>query len=217
MKRQTQPIFAAASGKEIWLNRFAHLQKTILHWQVAFSVVLVICFLLVAGFVLLSLQSKIEPVVVETYQGIPTRLIPISENLNASQKLTQYLVSQYILNARSIVSDTGAQEALLQKVYAFSAEATLPFLRQYYQTNNPFTLGAQSATHIRLLSVIPISESSWQVTWEEESNPNGGLKKQQKWLATLMLREGKVNPHFVNENPFGLYVTNLSWSPLPEN
>ncbi len=217
MKRQMLPVFAAASGKEVWLNRFAQLQKTILHWQVAFSVVLVICFLLVAGFVIISLQSKIQPVVVETYQGTPTRLIPISENLNASQKLTQYLVSQYILNARSIVSDTAAQEALLQKVYAFSAEATLPFLRQYYQANNPFTLGVQSATHIRLLSVIPISASSWQVTWEEESNPNGGLKKQQKWLATLTIREGKINPHFVNENPFGLYITNLSWSPLPEN
>ncbi len=108
-----------------------------------------------------------------------------------------------------------AQKALLDKVYAYAANQTLPFLHDYYQTHHPFEMAQQKTIMISIVSSLPISPHLWQVMWDETAHSiDGNTTHATRWVANVTYQLGEVNPHFINANPFGLYITQLAWTPM---
>lgn len=209
------PYIAGLAGRLEWNDRYGTMARSIRHWQWAFFAMALVTVGLMIPIIYVNTQTKIQPVVVETCQGNPLKIMPITTNLPGEEQLLRFAITQFIINARTIIADTDAQKSLLNKVYAFSADNTISFLHGYYQTHNPFELSSQYTTHIQIIHAMPISAHTWQVTWDETQIGNAIISHEaSRYVATVTYRLGAVNPKFMNDNPFGIYLTALSWSQI---
>lgn len=210
------PYLDRTCGRKIWNDRYMNLSKARRHWQGAFFVLSLITLILLINIFTLSTQSKIKPVVVELNKGLPVGILPVSDNIPGRDKLTEFAINQFITNARTILSDSEAEKLLLTKTYAFSAEETLNFLRDYYNEHNPFERAGSSTVQVVILNSLKIGNQTWQVTWDEveKSKVGEATLNQARYMATLTTQQGEPSPKFLQENPFGIYITHLAWSKI---
>ncbi len=203
-------------GRREWNDRYGTMHQSLRLWQLAFFSVLMVNAVLGGVLGYLATMSKVQPFVVETHEGIPYAIAPMQNTSIHDQRLVNFAINQFILNARTVVQDPTAQKALLDKVYAYAANQTLPFLHDYYQTHQPFEMAEHSTINITIISSLPLSSHLWQVMWDETTHntAEGNTTQITRWVANIAYQFGEVNPHFMLANPFGLYITQLTWTPM---
>jgi type IV secretory pathway TrbF-like protein len=214
VKPNENPFVKDAEGRKEWNDRFLNMKTTIKHWQLAFFAA--IASVAILSFVVMKVasESKVQPFVVETNNGIPVAIKPVTALSAKDQMLINYAVNQFIINARTIISDNEAEKAILNKVYAYSADNTISYLHDYYQKNNPFDQSSQFNVSVNIFNSLPISKDTWQVTWDEtkRSISSGVVISTTRWMANVTYKFAEVNTKYINDNPFGLYITQVSWS-----
>ncbi len=207
------PFLKGAEGRKEWNDRYMNMAKAIRNWQLAFFAAIAIAVLLTLAVVKIATASRVQPFVVETNQGMPYAIKALPSLSASDQRIINFAINQFIINAKTIVDDTEAEKALLDKVYAYSADNTIPFLHDYYQANNPFDLADQYTVSVTIVNSMPISSHTWQVTWDETKRSSSGtIMEVSRWMANLTYKFGEVNTKFMNDNPFGLYITQVAWS-----
>jgi type IV secretory pathway TrbF-like protein len=181
----------------------------------AFFVALMMSVLLCSTVAYIATTSKVQPFIVETHEGMPYAISKMQSISVQDEKLINFAINQFILNARTVVKDNAAQTALLDKVYAYSANQTLSFLHDYYQQHNPFEMATHATVTVSMVSSLPMSHDTWQITWDETEHnvSDGSTIKTTRWVANLTYQLGDVNPRFINDNPFGFYITQIIWAP----
>jgi len=213
-KSINNPYVKEAIGRSEWNDRYFNLSKELIKWQIVCALSIILSLGLAAVVVRISTESHVEPFVVETNHGMPYAIDTMSKISAQDPLLVNYAINQFIINARSILDDTDAMHTMLDKVYAYSAGNTLDFLQDYYAHNNPFLLASKYTVSVNIINSMPISKNTWQVIWEEtQHNPSDGAVIQTtRWMADITYQFGEVNPKFITDNPFGIYITNVSWS-----
>lgn len=213
-KPQAKPDNPYLEAQKAWDDRYWQLAKSKHNWQIACGVISVIALILTITNARLATDSHILPIAVETCQGTATNILPVQISPNNLTMIVKFALNQFIVNARTIVADADAEKALLDKVYAYSADNTLPFLADYYDKNDPFTLAANETADVAILDSMPISANTWQITFDVTKKGQGGSQEKSRWLATLTFKQGEVNQKYVSTNPFGLYVTSVTWAEI---
>ena len=208
------PYVHGAAGRKEWNDRYDNMKKSISHWQKAFFCAIAISILFACVLVKIATETKVQPFVVETNNGMPYAVKPMTSMSLHDQRLINYAMNQFIINARTIVHDTEAAKVLLNKVYSFSANNTINFLHDHYQKNNPFEMSAEYSVTVNIVNSLPLSKDTWQITWDEiKRDTHGGqVLGTTRWMANMTYKLGDVNQRFMTDNPFGFYVTNVSWS-----
>lgn len=210
----TNPYVKDAEGQRVWNDRYGTLHQSLRLWQIAFFAALMTNAVLGGMLGYVSATSKVQPFVVETHEGMPYAIAPMRSISTHDQRLMNFAINQFILNARTVVHDNEAQKALLDKVYAYAANQTLPFLHDYYQNHNPFEIAMHSTVTPTIVSSLPMSCDTWQITWDEtERNVHeGSAVKTTRWVANVTYQLGDVNTRFITHNPFGFYITQVAWT-----
>lgn len=205
------------AGREEWDNRYFKMAKAIRGWQLAFAIASGIALVLAINQYRFTAKTDIQPFVVETCKGEPVALLPTVAKSPHKDAILHFVASQFILNTRTMVADPDAQSAILHKAYAYSADKTLQFLHDYYDKNDPFKAAAHTTVQVNIVHTVPISPLIWQVTWDETQKDvaSGATLTTKRFMANLNLTWGQVNPAFAQENPFGLYISTVSWSEIP--
>jgi type IV secretory pathway TrbF-like protein len=137
------------------------------------------------------------------------------------ERIIKAFVYQYIDMARSVISDPEALRKNLDLVYQDSIKSVQSnFLDAYYKENNPFDYAQNKGTrHIELLVFLKEAQNTYSVEWREiERNYDNQVLGEAHYKALVSViqiphtdqEQYKENPL----NPFGLYVTSLSWSKL---
>jgi len=208
------PYVKGAEGRNEWNDRYMNMAKAIRNWQVAFAAMAILALILALIVGKIASESKIKPYVVETNHGVPYAIRPVSDISPKDQPLINYAVNQFVINAKTIIADTVAEKTFLDKVYAYSAGNTMSFLQDFYAKNNPFDLAGNFTTSVTIVNSLPVSSNTWQVIWEEtKRNVNGGgIMSTTRWVGHFTYQLAAVNPDHLNDNPFGIYITNVSWS-----
>jgi type IV secretion system protein TrbF len=208
------PYVKGAEGRQEWNDRYGNMRQSIRHWKSAFFCSMAVSVIFACVLAKISMESRVQPFVVETNNGMPYAVKPMDSWSAHDQRLINFALNQFIVNARTIVNDNEAQKSSLNKVYAFSANNTLPFLKDYYEENNPYDLNSQYSVTVHIINSLPVSHDTWQITWDEtRHNINGGnTVGVTRWMANLTYKFGEVNQQFLTDNPFGFYVTAVSWS-----
>lgn len=208
------PYLIGAAGRKEWNDRYMVMSDAIKNWQrVAFiSLILVVLFSVLV--IKLALSTKIQPFVVETHDGVPYVMKPMKAISDQDQRLISFALNQFIINSRSILGDFDAEKTTLNKVYAFSSGSTLQFLHDFYQKRDPFLQAEKETVSVNIINTLPVSKNTWQITWDEvkHSCDSGQLIETSRWIAQLTYQLGEVNPKFINENPFGIYISRITWS-----
>jgi type IV secretion system protein VirB5 len=137
------------------------------------------------------------------------------------ERMIKAFVYQYIDMARSVISDPEALRKNLTLVYQESIKSLqINFLDGYYKENNPFDYAQKTGTkHIEFLVFLKEAENTYSVEWREiERNYDNQVLGEAHYKALISVIQ---IPHTSEDqfrenplNPFGLYVTSLSWSKL---
>lgn len=209
------PYVKGAEGRKEWNDRYMNMSQAVRNWQTAFAVVSIFLFIALIIIGIFITQSKIKPYVVETNQGVPYAIKSVDYGISdKDQLLVNYAINQFVINAKTIIADTQAERSMLGKVYAYSAGNTSSFLQDFYAQNNPFQLAGDYTVDVNIINSLRMSGTTWQITWEEtKRRTNGGaLMGTTKWVGHFTYKFGEVDPKRMTANPFGIYITNVSWS-----
>lgn len=137
------------------------------------------------------------------------------------ERIIKSFVYQYIDMARSIISDPEALRRNLNQVYQESIKSVQNnFLDGFYKENNPFDFAQNKGTrHVELLLFLKEAENTYSVEWRElERNYDNQVLGEAHYKALVSIIQIPITNEDRYEenpfNPFGLYVTSISWSKL---
>ena len=208
------PYVKGSEGRAEWNDRYMNMKQMNQRWQLAFFIAILAVIVLAIVLGKIATESKVQPFIVETNNGMPYAIKPMQAVSVQDQRVINFAVNQFILNARTVVNDTDTEKNLLNKVYAYSANDAISFLHDYYQKNNPFELASQYYVTVNIVNSLSMSKNTWQVTWDEtrHSTTGGNSLGTSRWMANLTYKLGDVNQKFISDNPFGFYITQVTWS-----
>jgi type IV secretory pathway TrbF-like protein len=208
------PYLKGSEGKRLWDDRYMNMNGAIKRWQLAFFMSSLIVLVLIFSLVKVSKESHVEPFVVETNEGMPYAIKAMNPTSLQDEKIINFAINQFIINTRTVLSDPKAEELLLTKSYAYGADSALETLQDYFEKNNPYQIAQKYTVSVNIINAMPLSDHTWQVTWDEiqhfQSNSEPSVTT--RWMANVSYKLGEVNPKFMNDNPFGLYMTDITWS-----
>jgi len=137
------------------------------------------------------------------------------------EKVIKAFVFQYLDMARSVVADADVLKNNPTQVYGESIKTVqINFLDPFYKENNPFDYAQNKGTrHIEFIVFLKEGTNTYSVEWREiERNYDNQVLDEAHYKALISVTQ---IPHTTEENykenplnPFGLYVTSLSWSKL---
>ncbi len=200
-----------------WDNRFGNLVLARRNWQLLAVSLLVLVFFETAALFLLGRQSKVVPYVVEVDRfGAVANFGPAEQLKKLDERLIRSLLSHWIWNTRSVVSDPSAQRVLIERSYAYLTQSAEGVVNQHLRENNPYA--NEFRVQIQVESVLRLGEDSWQVEWVETRGGAGSASGQKsQWRAALRAELRRVeSADTLAENPLGLYITDVNWTRLKD-
>lgn len=208
------PYVLGAAGKQEWNDRYMNMAKATRNWQIASICLVILVFIQLIIIGKIATESKIKPYVVETNHGVPYSIKDVTTLSGKDSLLVNYAINQFVINAKTIISDTIAEKILLDKLYAFSSGSTHNFLQDFYAKHNPFELAGNYTVGVNIINSLPISKNTWQVIWEENKRQtnNGVFMETTRWVGQFTYEFGEVSAKHINDNPFGIYITSVTWS-----
>lgn len=198
-----------------WDDRYASLARGKRNWQIAAFALLVANLVLASSLAWLSSQSRVTPYIIEVDALGQARAFGPAESLRKTdERLIRYQLSLFISNLRTVLGDGEAQSEILNRAYAYTRGPAVVFLNAHFLEANPFEVAEERRVKVKVSSILPISETSWQVQWSETALPVGaGQGERTNWQAILTL---ELDPPETTEtlliNPLGLYVTEITWT-----
>ena len=211
-------------GRSEFTRQFSDLAKGKRNWQWVAALSLVLLGLAVAGLVTLATQSRVVPYVVEVDRvGRAEAIVPAEAATVAEDRVVVAALSSFVSNIRTVYADPVAQRDAVYRAYAHVAGDARDFLEGYFSDpqNDPRQLGKDFRRAVEVTAVLPVPGTddatgrTYRVQWNETDTSTQGGTRERAWegyasvtLAPPTTTEG------VERNPLGVFVTDLSWSPL---
>lgn len=197
---------------------FLRLADTARSWQLAFYASLAVVAILIVSLVQLAVHSRVLVHVVEVDPLGRTVYAGPAKELEDEEPYIRHELGEFLVDLRTVVAD---RRALFRNRSRALIHATHPVrvtLDRYFAdpSNDPRRLALEIYREVHIVSLLPLSETSWQAQWTETdyARAQARLIKRSSWTAVIAVElepareRSSVNP----ANPLGLYVTNLTWS-----
>ncbi len=192
------------------------------NWQVLCYVLSVALILSIGCDYYAINKAHIIPYIVQVDDlGRAIATTEAKETTITNEKVIKAFVYQYIDNARSVVSDPESLTRNITQVYRESIKSVqVNFLNDYYKGNNPYDYAQKKGTrHIEPIIFLKEGENTYSVEWREieRSYENEVLSESHYKALVSVIQIPNTNEDKYKEdplNPFGLYVTSLSWAKL---
>ena len=213
-----------ARGRYEFARQFSDLAKGKRNWQLVAFGSLALLALAVVGLVTLALQSRVVPYVVEVDRtGRATAIAPAEAVPAVADRVVTSALAGFVTNIRTAYPDPVAQRDAVYRAYAYVAGDARAFLKTYFSdpTNDPRQQGTGYRRAVEITNVLPVPGSveggptTYRVQWNErEASPRDGVRER-AWEGYLAVTVSPpTSTEAVERNPLGVYVTDLSWSPL---
>jgi type IV secretion system protein VirB5 len=202
------------NARREWDERYGDALSRAKNWRLAAFASLAIASVAVLGITYIGAQSKIKPFVVAIDKmGNPIAMAQPVTGGAINQRIVEAQVANWLWNARTVLSDPAAQKVLIGRVYDMLGSDAAGYLNQYYSAHPPFGYVA----NVTITSVLPISRDTYQINWDETTVQNGQPQPAQHWKANITTAQDvklAENPQIMLDNPLGLFIKNITWTPV---
>ena len=212
------------NARRSWNEHVGGVMASRQSWQILGILSLLIALAAVGGIVHIGSQSKFIPYVVEVDklgQAVGVRAAQTAQP--ADPRVIRASVASFISDARLVTPDVALQRASVLRVYAMLApnEPATAKMNEWLngtESSNPFKRAEQEMVSIEIQSVLPQTDSTWQVDWLETVRDRQGILKGQPFKMRALVGV-YVLPHTSNitedqlsQNPLRIFISNFSWS-----
>lgn len=202
-----------------WRERHGEFIQAAAVWRTVAVMSLLIALLSVGIAGYLSVRTRFIPYVIELGKdGTPVVTGFAKEVSTSDERVIKALLTLFITDLRSVVSDVSAQKASVERLFHFirASDPSHQLLIEHFQDkeNDPFERVASETVSVQVTSALPVTKDTWQVEWLETVRSRSGAEKEkvsQKAMVTVEV----VSPHteeLIRYNPIGLFVKDLRWA-----
>jgi type IV secretion system protein VirB5 len=206
-----------------WDERYADPVISKRNWQIVAGCSVLTTLVLAVGIVWQSLRSRYIPFLVQVdKQGygltIPRPLVPDTDPALIN-RIERYQVASFIHDVRSISSDPGAEQYMLNDMLTHTQGAADKYLDEYFHADdaahNPFKLAQHETVTVQIDSILELSAHSYQIRWSEQARDRNGSAQgaPSHWEAAMQTTiVPPQSDETIISNPLGFYVTQISWA-----
>jgi type IV secretion system protein VirB5 len=177
-----------------------------------------VALLSTTGLVLTALRPPRVSVVAVNSSGQYLGSGSTGSSVVISEDMKRAALSDWVMNFRTVTSDSIAQRAAIEKVYSMisSGSSAQTLVSDFYRGNPPQIRAQTQTVHIEVNSVLATSGKTCEVEWRETTRDlQGNVVSEQRWkgVFTFVISASPPNDERLTRlNPLGLYVTQATWS-----
>lgn len=214
-EKTTNPFTSDGIGNKETDDRYMNIAISVRNWQLTSFGLLVAVIIMAVQLGNVAVHSKIETRVALVNDGMVINTLR-TDDLTPTEKelLVDNFVKNFIIDARLVSTDEAFEKHALDNIDAMASGKAKLFLDEYYKKNDPFAIASKYTTSVEVVNATEVSLNTWQVWWDEtkRSEPDGNVIDVSRWYAQLSYKETEADPKHIKQNPFGFYVTQLTWS-----
>jgi type IV secretion system protein VirB5 len=209
-----EPTTPYQKAAQLWDERIGSARVQATNWRLMAFGSLALSFALAGGNIWQSLQSRVVPFVVQVdHLGAAQAVAPADAQYQPNDAQVAYFLAHFIADVRGLSIDPIVVRDNWLEAYAFTTDHGAVFLNDYAQQNDPFKRVGERTVSVQVTSVVRVSDSSFQVKWQEQTYEHDALSKTEHWTAILsIVNRDPANADVLSKNPLGLYVNGINWS-----
>jgi len=198
---------------QVWDERIGSARVQAKNWRLMALGCLGLCFVTSGTLVWRSMQSTVTPYVVEVDETGAARAVgPASERYVASNAQIAHHLANFIAHVRGLSVDPVVVRENWLRAYDFVTDHAATTLNEYAQANDPFVDVGRKSRTVDVVSVVRVSEDSFQARWIEKTYENGTLRQAQRFTGNFtIITQNPTDVARLRANPLGLYVHSLNW------
>lgn len=217
---EVQDSAVHARGRHDWNEQVGTVatDRDFWRWTALGSIGVAGCAVL--GLAYIGSLSHFVPIVVpidKIGEPIATLRGDVATPLDA--RVIKQQLGNWIVNIRTVNTDVKMQRGLIDTAYALVRRTSPTFraLNEWFAANSPFERAKTETVSVNINSVLPLSESTWQIQWcEDHRSRDGSPAPSEAWRAVL---NTSITPQTteaaIRKNPTGIFVDNHQWQQLP--
>lgn len=223
-RRQGESDNPYLSARRTWNDYVSSQIASRRMWQLVAILALMIVLAAVGGLVHIGSQAKYIPYVIEVDNFGQTKAAgELNPTITVDPRVIRAAVADFIVDARLVTPDVSLQREAVFRVYAkltTNDPATQKMNEWLNGENNrsPFERAKTEMVTVDIKTVLPISESAWQIDWletvRERSGAVRGTPVEMRALVTVYVAgpDSAPDEQAMRRNPLGIYVRDFSWS-----
>jgi type IV secretion system protein TrbF len=200
-----------------WNERYGDYIQQAHTWRTMAIICGLVALVAVIGIAYIGGQSKVVPYVVEVDKLGETAAISRADHTTAvDPRVIKAYLARFVADWRTVTVDRQAQKGAIDRVYSMlpSGSIGLRKVNDYFTAHNPFAVAAKQSVAVAVTNLLPISERTWQVEWQEVTRDlRGEVVGNVRLKVSVMV--GITPPteeSLILINPLGVYITDLNWS-----
>jgi len=206
------------NARREWNERYGSYIKAARQWKFTAWGALGLSLVLAIGLAVSASQNKLVPYVVAVDKlGSAVAVKRADVPSRPDERVIKAQLARWILNMRSVYVDMAAARQSVYEAYAMinrrgPAYATA---NEYFKKNAPLLRAQSETVTVEIVSVLPITENTWRVEWQEDTRRRDGVSfGTQQWQAAITTQITPPRDEAtLLANPVGLYVESFNWSP----
>ncbi|MBV8750658.1 MAG: conjugal transfer protein [Candidatus Eremiobacteraeota bacterium] len=206
-------------AQSVWMERYGSYVKQAYNWRLLAMLEAVALIVAVIGLLYLNTQSKLIPYVVAVDKiGQAFAVQPADRASPVDPRVVRAELANWIVKARSVVTDRIVERRALSDVYAIVPDGTAArgYLDAYYQQkgNDPFDRATRETVEVSITAILPISPTTYTVQWQEQRRDLRGKDQgTHEWEASVGIAfQPPKDESVILRDPLGLYITTLDWT-----
>ena len=130
--------------------------------------------------------------------------------------LAKFFIQDFVKSARAVSVDGYIEKNNQKKAYALTKGAATTELDNFFKERDPYTVVNKRTISINVNYVNQLPNQAFQVGWTEISrdSQSGQTLYQKQFVGEFDFKwdAPSQNEFILQNNPFGFYVTNVSWT-----
>ncbi|MGH1421606.1 MAG: conjugal transfer protein TrbF [Hyphomonas sp.] len=198
---------------QVWDERIGSARVQAKNWRLMALGCLALCFATSGALVWRSLQSTVTPYIIEVDQTGAARAIgPATEHYSPTDAQIAHHLAGFIEHVRGLSVDPVVVRENWLRAYDFVTAQAATTLSEYASANDPFADVGRKSRTVDVVSVVRVSDDSFQARWIEKTYETGALVKAERFTGSFtLITQPPKDAETLRANPLGLYVHALNW------
>ncbi len=205
-------------SRALWLDIYGNAEDRYKQSRKLNFRLLILVGLCILGIIYIGSQSKYIPYVVQVQNGqvIYTSAASSSNFDTMKPALAKFFIQDFVKSARSVSVDGTIEKNNQKKAYALTIGAATTELNTFFKARDPYGVVKKRTISVNVNYVNQLPNQAFQVGWTEMSrdSESGQMLYQKSFVGEFDFKwdEPSQSEFILQNNPFGFYVTNISWT-----
>ncbi|MFN4024179.1 MAG: conjugal transfer protein TrbF [Hyphomonas sp.] len=199
---------------QVWDKRIGSARVQARNWRLMALGCLALSFATSGALIWRSLQSTVTPYIVEVDEtGMAKAVGPATEPYTPTDAQIAHHLARFITDIRSLSTDPVIVRDSWLRAYEYVTPRAATTLSEHAAAHDPFAdVGRRSRT-VEVVSVVRVSEKSFQARWIEKTYEQGALREARRFTGMFsVVTQPPRDAARLRTNPLGLYIASLSWA-----